>query len=187
MAKVWFTADLHLGHENIIRYCSRPWTTIEEHDQALIELWNAVVAPADTVYVVGDFAHKVHPRDMRKAFDRLRGVKHLVAGNHDNGGTKSLPWASVSERVTVTVDGQRCLLDHYPGRSWRGSNRGVIQLYGHTHGRIDDLWNAADVGVDRWNYMPTDMPAIRARLAEIPRPGDDATDDLEDEPTGLTI
>jgi len=184
MGRTLFTADTHFGHENILRFCNRPWATIEEHDRALVELWNAVVAPADTVYVVGDFAHKVHPRRLRAIFESLRGEKHLVIGNHEKTPTLQLPWASVSERLTVTVDGQRLLLDHYPGRSWHGSSRGVVQLYGHVHGRLPDLHNAGDVGVDRWGYMPTTLPQIIARLAEIPRPSFDADDEIEDEPSG---
>lgn len=176
-----FTADLHLGHENILRFCDRPFETIEEHDRVLVGLWNSVVAPADTVYVIGDFAHKVHPRRMRQLFDSLRGEKHLIIGNHDKGATHSLPWASVSDRVAVSVDGTRLMLDHYPGRSWHGSNRGVIQLYGHVHGRLPDLWNALDVGVDRWNYMPVDLPQILARLAEIPRPADEPIGPTDEE------
>lgn len=184
MSRVLFTADQHLGHTNILRFCNRPFETIEEHDRILVELWNSVVSPSDVVYMIGDFAHKMHPRRMRQVFDELRGVKHLVVGNHDNNAVKSLPWASVSERLAVSVDGQRLLLDHYPGRSWSGSNRGTIQLFGHTHGRLPDLWNAADVGVDRWNYMPIDLPQILARLAEIPRPSDQVEEELEDEPSG---
>lgn len=187
MSRVLFTADLHLGHGNILRFCDRPFADIYEHDRVLGELWNSVVTPNDTVYVVGDFAHKMHPRRMRQVFDGLRGEKHLVIGNHDNGAVRALPWASVSDRVSISVDGQRLLLDHYPGRSWHGSNRDVIQLFGHTHGRLDDLWNAADVGVDRWNYMPVDLPQILARLADIPRPADDVGEDLEDESTGPKI
>lgn len=187
MSRTLFTADLHLGHENILRFCNRPWGSIEEHDRGLVELWNAVVAPDDRVFVVGDFGHKVHPRRMRDLFDSLRGQKHLILGNHDNGGTLSMPWASVSERLVVTVDGQRCLLDHYPGRSWHGSNRGVVQLYGHVHGRLPDLHNAADVGVDAWAYMPTTLPQIMARLAEIPRPNYEADDEFDDVLSGPTL
>jgi calcineurin-like phosphoesterase family protein len=167
-----------------LRFCNRPWDTIEEHDRALVELWNAVVQPDDVVYVIGDFAHKMHPRRMRAVFDQLRGEKNLIVGNHDKAPTLQLPWSSISERLTATVDGQRIVLDHYPGRSWSGSNRGSIQLFGHTHGRLLDLWNACDVGVDRWSYMPVDLPSIMARLAEIPRPSYDADDELEDEPSG---
>lgn len=182
MPTTHFTADTHFGHENILRFCSRPFATIEEHDECIIASWNAIVRPGDTIYHIGDFAHRCHPRRLRSIFDRLIGEKHLVIGNHDRGSTRTLPWASVSERVTIAVDGQRLVLDHYPGRSWNGSNRGAVQLYGHVHGNIPDLWNACDVGIDRWGYAPTSWPLIAARLADIPRPEPvPSTDEDEDE------
>jgi calcineurin-like phosphoesterase family protein len=58
VSKTWFIADTHFGHASILRFCSRPWQSIEDHDQALIELWNSVVAPGDTIFHLGDFAYK---------------------------------------------------------------------------------------------------------------------------------
>lgn len=187
MSRTLFTADLHFGHANILRFCSRPFADIDAHDRALVENWNAVVGPRDIVYVVGDFAYKCHPQRLKQLFDALRGHKHLVVGNHDLTPTRSLPWETVSERAVVSVDNVRLVLDHYPGRSWAGSNRGSIQLFGHTHGRLPDLHNACDVGVDRWGYMPTTLPQIVARLAEIPKPTYDEDDVAEDDPSGPKI
>lgn len=184
MSRVHFTADLHFGHANIIRFCGRPWATIDEHDRCLVQNWNAVVGPRDIVYVVGDFAYKAHPQRLRALFDALRGRKHLVIGNHDLTPTRSLPWESVSERSVISVNGTRLVLDHYPGRSWSGSNRGTLQLFGHTHNRLPNLFNACDVGVDAWGYLPVDLPQILARLAEIPRPSCDIDNEFEDEPSG---
>lgn len=55
MPNTWFTADFHLGHANIIRYCSRPFSTVEEMDQAIVERLNASVKPNDVLYFLGDF------------------------------------------------------------------------------------------------------------------------------------
>ena len=52
----FFTSDTHFGHENIIKYCNRPFTSTEEMDKALISNWNKVVKPEDTVFHLGDFA-----------------------------------------------------------------------------------------------------------------------------------
>jgi calcineurin-like phosphoesterase family protein len=41
MPNTWLTADFHLGHANIIRYCSRPFATVDEMDQAILEQLNA--------------------------------------------------------------------------------------------------------------------------------------------------
>ena len=51
---IFFTSDLHLGHENCIRLCNRPFSSIEEMDETLMENWNHKVTGTDTVYILGD-------------------------------------------------------------------------------------------------------------------------------------
>lgn len=193
MGRIFFTADLHLNHAAILRMCARPFDTIEHHDQALVDNWNAVVGPSDQVFVVGDFAHKADPAKVRKIFHRLRGAKHLIIGNHDGEFVRTqLPWSTVVDRMKITVDGQKIVLDHYPMRSWQGAHSGAIQLFGHVHNRLETWPNSTDVGVDAWAYKPVTLPEIRARLdAALPHeleeeilaePGEVSLDD--EEPTG---
>src|SRR4051812_17199465 len=79
---VWFTADPHYGHTNIIRYCTRPFADAEEMNRALIDRWNAVVDPGDEVWVLGDFALGSIADTLPLAAE-LHGYKVLLAGNHD--------------------------------------------------------------------------------------------------------
>jgi len=167
--RVWFTADTHFGHANIIKYCSRPWPQISAHDEALIARWNETVGEGDTVYVIGDFAYR-SARSVAGTFHRLNGTKHLIWGNHDRKDVITLPWASMSERLILTIDGVDLVLDHYPGRSWYGQSHGRVQLFGHTHGAVDDLWNACDVGVDRWDFRPVSVEQVIDRIKHLPRP-----------------
>ena len=196
MSRVHFTADCHFCQVAIISMAQRPFSSIEEHDQALIDNWNVHVAPGDTVFVGGDFAHKSDNARAARIFDRLRGTKHLVIGNHDGEFVRTrLPWASVMDRVKITVDGQRIVLDHYPLRSWESVRSGAIQLYGHVHNRIDVWPNSCDVGVDAWDYRPVTLVDIRARLdAAMPHTMEeyllddpDVPADFDDEQAGLTL
>ena len=79
---IYFTIDMHLGHENIIRLCNRPFSNVEEMDQALIDNWNRRVQPQDTIYILGDlmFRNKKPPEEYLR---QLNGKKHLIIGNHD--------------------------------------------------------------------------------------------------------
>ena len=61
MPDTWFTADFHFGHANIIRYCSRPFATVEEMDQTIVERLNASVKPNDVLYFLGDFVWEARP------------------------------------------------------------------------------------------------------------------------------
>ena len=76
---VFFTADLHLGHDNIRRHCHRPFGTVEEMDEAIIANWNGAVASKDLVYIVGDFAWRNHGHHLArlkgKLEDRTRGAR----------------------------------------------------------------------------------------------------------------
>ena len=105
MPRTWFTADLHLGHANIIKYCKRPFLTtderhradtdprgkwrvsretVERHDDALLRAINDAVMPEDTLWIIGDFCWG-EQGTARKYRDRIAcGDVRLVWGNHDH-------------------------------------------------------------------------------------------------------
>lgn len=158
----YFTSDLHFGHKNIIKYCDRPFASVPEMDQALIENWNDVVTPGDRIFIVGDFSF--HKEDeTRRVLRQLRGEKHLVWGNHDKGLRRSKDllgyFASTQDMAEVKVDGQSIVLCHYALRVWNKSHWGAWHLYGHSHGTLPDDPNSLsiDVGVDSHDYRPWAM------------------------------
>lgn len=194
MSRTWFTSDLHFGHENILRLCpERRGETIDEHDHILVDNWNAVVAPDDDVHVLGDFALRCHPARMAEIFNALKGRKHLTIGNHDNGATLSLKWASEPtpyrelqlELQECGPDGkpllQRIVLCHYAMRTWNQAHRGAIMLYGHSHGNLPAIRNSLDVGVDAWDGRPVSLEMVRERLNILfpPEPQGSASDDCQ--------
>jgi calcineurin-like phosphoesterase family protein len=78
----WFTSDTHFGHARIIELADRPFASVEEMNEALVERWNERVAPEDTVIHLGDVA--LGPiEESLKYIERLNGFKILVVGNHD--------------------------------------------------------------------------------------------------------
>ncbi len=160
----WYTADLHLGHARIIEYCKRPFANVAEMDRSLIDTWNSTVAPGDDVWVVGDFAYGT-PEVVGHYLRKLRGRKHLVWGNHDRLLVRSLKcWAS-SQAFAMVGDGDhRAFLCHYAMRTWPGSGRGALHLYGHSHGALPPHRQSLDVGVDSWGYRPVSLEEIRERL-----------------------
>ncbi|QDM22737.1 metallophosphoesterase [Tardiphaga sp. vice154] len=161
----FFTGDTHFGHKGILEFSARPFESIDEHNRALVDAWNSVVQPSDTVWHLGDFAHRIDARRKASIFGKLNGSKHLILGNHDDGDTTGLPWASVRQIAEISVESQRVVLCHYGLRVWPGISRGAIQLYGHSHGRLPGTALSLDVGVDCWNYCPVSLPMIKARLA----------------------
>jgi len=165
----FFTADSHFGHAGIIGMCVRPYFDIEEHDRGLIDNWNAVVAPGDEVWHLGDFAYRCPPQRTRAIFDQLNGVKRLIVGNHDfKGPTLQLPWASIDQLTETVVDGQVIVMCHYSLRVWRNMRRGSLMLFGHSHGNLPGNRQSMDVGVDCTGYAPVTLPQIRSMLDRLP-------------------
>ena len=46
---VYYISDLHFGHANIIKLCNRPFSDVNEMNEALIANWNNKVTNGDTV------------------------------------------------------------------------------------------------------------------------------------------
>ena len=166
MSRIWFTANTHFGHANIIKSCDRPFETTAEMDAAMIANWNAVVGRNDVVYHVGDFAFRQDPKQTRKIFGALNGAKTLITGNHDDRETLELGWTKVDKLLGVKVDGSLIVLCHYAMRTWPKSHHGALHLYGHSHGQLPGTAQSCDVGVDCWHYRPVSLDQIRLRLAD---------------------
>lgn len=162
----FFTADLHLGHSQVLDFCGRPFRSIDEHDRGLVDRWNNRITDADDVFVLGDFSLGLSARELRRVFGELRGRKHLVIGNHDAPKVVALPWASPPRDILrITLEKTQLFLSHYPARSWPGMHGGTLHCFGHTHGRIADTWHSCDVGVDRWQFRPVTIREIKEHLA----------------------
>jgi len=150
---IWFTADSHLDHANVMRYCNRPFENIEEMNRILVSNWNMRVGKKDEVYIVGDFAWKRHMHFLMQ----LNGKKHLVIGNHDKMSQDEYKnFSSCAIRMQKVFDKQLVILDHFPMRSWNGRCHKSWHLFGHVHGRFGTnlIHNTMDVGVDCNDYCP---------------------------------
>lgn len=180
----YFTADTHIGHAGILSphmHCKRGahFKTISEHDEALVENWNAVVAPDDEVFHLGDFAYKTSFEYARAVYSRLNGRKRLIRGNHEKLGCR-LDWVSQHDFVEVTVEGRHLVLFHYGMRVWPRMRRGSLHLFGHSHGALPGCRQSLDVGVDAWDFRPVSLAEIMARMATLPAAHPEGRDD-EDE------
>lgn len=171
---LYFTSDLHFFHANILTFCekTRPFSTVEEMHQAIIDNWNATVTDHDEVHVLGDFAFSSKSRlpEIKRIFDSLAGKKHLILGNHDvQTPNHTLGWESVehyNELRYRSLDGEKYhfVLSHYPMATWHKAHRGSLMLHGHCHGGLrDQVAHRYDVGIDgRWGLSPVSAETIIA-------------------------
>lgn len=134
---IYFTSDSHFNHVNILSYCPRPWATVVEMNEALIQNWNQVVKPEDIVYHLGDFAMGDR-KQIPTILSRLNGHIILVRGNHDT--SKSLVYfPEVHDHLILEMDGHRFEVSHNPGHLRQDCE---FALCGHVHNQ----WTKRDVG-----------------------------------------
>lgn len=157
MARVFLISDTHFGHTNIIKYCNRPFSTVDEMDEALIENWNSVVRPDDKVYHLGDVAmsHRKLP-----ILDRLHGTKILIKGNHDIFALKY--YTPYFKDIRGSHDLAGFVLTHIPvHESQKFRYKG--NLHGHLHDKI--IWDPwyQNVSVELINYTPISLEEIISR------------------------
>ena len=184
--KIFFTSDLHFGHENVIRFDNRPFNTVEEMDEEMIKRWNAKVGKGDIVYVLGDFIWKAATNEAVNIIRRLNGQIILIKGNHDRflhnaAAKKALAGIKDYDDICVTLeDGttRRCILSHYFIPFYNGHRYQAIHLHGHSHFteesaeevRITTELNEKgydlkiyNVGCMYWNYAPVTLDEILER------------------------
>lgn len=168
---VWFSADFHIGHANIIKHCSRPFENVEEMNNKILSNCNKYIMPEDTFYYLGDLAWNEFYA--KQFFEKLHCKQIIyILGNHDSRCENVIKRYAkeVHQLLRVKfkdVDKRGRNIDnfitmcHYPMLTWAGSNRGSIMCHGHSHGNVErfkkaNMPNARifDVGVDVWDFKP---------------------------------
>lgn len=160
--KIGVTADLHIGHANILAYMKRPWlpkdfdltaidgrrpnvpkSAVKAHDEAIVTRFNATLSEADILFCVGDVAWWGVPKLQWLRENLLVKEIYFVVGNHDeHSELVEVFGPCVYERLYVSVEGNggyaHAVLDHYPGYSWFNMRKGAWQLFGHVHGGLNN-------------------------------------------------
>jgi len=164
---LFFSADSHFQHTNIIKYCNRPFSSVEEMNEKLIQYWNETISDDDIVFHLGDFAF-CGPTKVREIKEQLNGKIVLIKGNHDYDSTLKL-FDNVFDQLLLNLNGDLVYLNHYPFLTFAGPTH--YQLHGHIHlckGKNIDKYNLNsnqyDVGVDLNNYSPISWIDIKEKL-----------------------
>lgn len=163
--RVFFTSDPHFYHKRVIEYSKRPFSSVEDMNEKLIERWNSKVRPKDPVWLLGDVifggASKLAP-----IAERLNGEIHVVLGNHDPFRLMANTFTSVQFYKELRFENQHLVLMHYPIESWNSMHHGSIHLHGHTHGNSKLTYNRMDVGLDANNWYPVSLEEVLEKISE---------------------
>jgi calcineurin-like phosphoesterase family protein len=166
---LYFVSDTHYSHRNIVKGLSvwtnptsvRPFNTIEEMNEWLVNLINDKVPQNGVLFFLGDWAFG-HPYEILKFRERL-SVKtiHFILGNHDkhikynkqiqtergNIYPQDL-FTSIQTELRIKVENQEIYMHHFAHRVWEQHHKGSIHLFAHSHGSLPMLGKSMDVGVD---------------------------------------
>jgi len=175
--KIYFTADSHFCHENIIKYCKRPFDSVEENDEEIIKRWNEKVPEDGIVFHLGDVAFG-DPKRVNEILNRLNGKIYLVIGNHDWRrivSTHADRFELMTQQINMKIGKRHIILNHYPMLAFSGAWRGedaTYQLFGHVHtspytdegldqARMKMLFTSQyDVGVDNNDFTPVSWKEV---------------------------
>lgn len=132
-----FIADIHFGGKYVMVFDNRPFSTVEENDQTIIDNWNKTVNIDDTTYILGD----VSDYNVTKTIERLKqlnGNKVLIIGNHCRKFLKNKFFRDcfieiVDYKELDIEDGKKLVLSHYPIPCFNGQFRGSYHFFGHVH------------------------------------------------------
>jgi calcineurin-like phosphoesterase family protein len=161
----YFIADEHFGHFNAIKYCGRPFATVDEMDEAIVDNHNSVVSKNDTVIHVGDFTLINNTEEVYKKYiSRLNGNHTFVMGSHD----KWLKPSVARDIWQSKINGQYIVACHYSMRVWPRSHYNSWLVYGHSHGKLTAEGKSWDVGVDCNNFFPVSFNQLKVIMDSRP-------------------
>jgi calcineurin-like phosphoesterase family protein len=166
---VFFTSDTHFYHENILKYCNRPFSSVDEMNEKLIKNWNSVVGKNDIVWHLGDFCFG-RKENISEILPKLNGKINLVMGNHDHQKVKfyyDVGFNRVYDRQ-VLINGFY-ILSHAP-LQFLNDNCPFFNIYGHVHDSpMYNTWSKCGccACVERHDYKPISWKEIQNHIEKI--------------------
>jgi len=152
----FFISDTHFDDDRFDLFY-RPFKTIQEQEDYLVERWNSVVGPDDEVYHIGDFATTDRGLDV---VSRLNGTIHLIMGNYDDprplDKLNKIFFSVKNTCVLTLINGEKVILNHYPNRA----SKYEFNIVGHIHGLWKVQRNMINVSCDAWHFTPVSEEQI---------------------------
>jgi len=180
MINIWFISDTHFNHNNILSFKNnedkplRPFSSVEEMNETMIENWNKLVKPQDKIYHLGDVILG-KAAEFDPILSRLNGKKRLLLGNHDIEKTQHLAKYFDLKHIFgakhLNVNGFKCVLSHIPLHTESIKPLGNINIHGHIHCNTVRLPNTEEpdpryvnICVEKTDYKPINLEEIKDQI-----------------------
>ena len=165
----YYISDLHLFHNRILEKFNRPFSSVEEMHEVIINNWKNKVKDDDTVYILGDVG-MYHAREIGNILNNLPGRKILVTGNHDfkniHSSSYKKTFAKITSYLEIEDNGRNVVLFHYPIEDWNGKYREYYHLHGHIHNNEDSLSQKErqfNVSAEVVDYTPVSLDELEQK------------------------
>jgi calcineurin-like phosphoesterase family protein len=165
---IFFISDTHFDHANFLNFEDdnrkkiRPFISVEEMNEFMIQQWNSVVKDGDKVYHLGDVG--MNEKNLKTIFGRLKGSKRLCIGNHDLL-TKKSPHFEIFKRITLwrlfKTEGFICT--HVPLKKSQ-MRHALVNVHGHIHNRKLNSPIYFNACVEHSNYTPISIDEIKQHV-----------------------
>lgn len=167
---IYLTSDLHIHHANIIKYCNRPFASIDAMNVGLIKNINDTVGANDTLCILGDITFSKDPKvwaDLRSQIN-CNNID-VCGGNHDYVALQSPEirklFRSADLAHIIHISKRKLIYcHHYRCDTWLEARYGSWHAYGHSHQSkpfaLGETYKRINVGVDAWNYRPVSIEQL---------------------------
>lgn len=161
MSEIFLISDTHFGHHNILEFEreARPFTSIFEHDETLVENWNKIVGKNDTIFHLGDVLFGKHNFPI---LYRLNGRKKLILGNHDQYPSEEYLKHFTKLHSCYKFDGN--IFTHIPVHESQLQHRFKLNIHGHLHSKTIPDERYFNVSCERIKLHPISYDNIRDLL-----------------------
>lgn len=158
-ANIFFIADTHFGHENLVWGIRKQFSNIKDHDETIVQIWNATVKQKDIVWHLGDVAWT---KEALQWVKMLHGHKRLIMGNHDHFPILDYV-ASGFEKIYGIYKKYDMVMSHIPIHVRSLEDRWCFNVHGHIHYKKDDIVDSRyyNVCCDHHHFLPVSLETIR--------------------------
>ena len=170
----WVCSDHHLYHNNILKFCAeqRPFDTVEEMNEVIIERHNALVKPNDHVWFFGDVVFGDANSNLAERLEivnRMNGIKHLLGGNHDKLRAVMTEYLKyfVSIESYREFGHNKDICSHYPVHTQQLEERYKFNVHGHLHDIVLDDPRYINICLDNRDLYPTNWEQVYAEYKAI--------------------
>lgn len=163
MQKVMVFSDAHFGHKNILKF-RKGFSSIQEHDELIMENILSGVNKHDTLWLLGDmFFDRESLENMGQRIVDHCPQTHLVLGNHDTDSATRAQNVRAMTDMFQAVYGMKSKygfwMTHCPMHP--NETRGKVNIHGHVHYQTIHDPNYFNAAGENINFRPVDIRDIR--------------------------